>query len=353
LKSEMANQQTSEPARVSAPNNEEGIMQRLTEDYFKGLALGPGATHENLTVFSLIHEAAVNGPLYLTLDAALQEGLIEITEVSEAGDVPNLKVTNRGESPILILAGEEVVGAKQNRIVNATFLVAGQVSINIPVSCVEAGRWRYRGKEFKSEGRMSTPQLRTKVEQDVQFAIREGRGFRANQGGVWDEIGAKSARMSVRSPTAAMSDLYESYDDKLRQYTQHFAVTRNQSGVLVEVNGKIMGLEIFDSFDSLVHYFDKLIQSYALDAVDLLMQGQSSPKRRPKVDNWLREVTALPLTKSPSLGLGEDLRLESQKVIGSGLLHEDTVLYLAVFPKAGAGVKSGMARASRRGQFTI
>jgi hypothetical protein len=292
------------------------------------------------------------GISYLTLDAALEKHLIEITEVSEAGDVPNLMVTNRGEIPILILAGEELVGAKQNRIVNATFLVAGQVSIKIPVSCVEAGRWNYRGKEFQSEKRMSSPQLRTKVHQDVNFAIREGRGFRADQGGVWDEIGAKSARMSVHSPTAAMSDIYESYDEKLRQYTQNFAVSQNQKGFLVAVNGKIMGLEVFDSPDSLAHYFDKLIQSYALDALDLLIQGQSPKKSTPKVEKWLGEVAELPFLSSPSLGLGEDIRLESQKVIGSGLQHENTVLYLAVFPKAGGGVTSGMARASRRGAFT-
>lgn len=326
-------------------------MQRLAEDYLKALALGPGMTNENMTVFPLVHEAVATPP-YLPLDAALERCLVEITEVSEAGDVPNLKFVNKGEIPILVLAGEEVVGAKQNRIINATFLVASQVSLKIPVSCVEAGRWRYRGKEFQSEKRMSSPQLRTRVEQDVKYAMRQGRGFRADQGAVWNEIGAKSYRMSVNSPTAAMSDIYESYDDKLRQYTRHFTVTQSQTGFLVEVNGKIMGLEIFDSHASLFHYFDKLVQSYALDALDLLMQGQSPPKNRPKVDKWLREVTQLPLIKSPSLGLGEDLRLESPKVIGSGLIHEDTVLYLTVFPKNGAGVKSGMARASQRGSFT-
>ncbi len=246
-----------------------------------------------------------------------------------------------------------MVGAKQNRIVNATFLVAGKFSVKIPVSCVEAGRWYYRGKEFKSEGRMSSPQLRTRVEQDVRFSIRDGHGFRANQGEVWNEIEAKSARMSVHSPTAAMSDIYESYDEKLRQYTQHFPVTQNQTGFLVEVSGKIMGLEIFDCPDSLGHYFDKLIKSYALDALDLLMQGQAPPKKRPSVEKWLQEVMTLPLMATISLGLGEDLRLESQTVIGSGLRHENVMVYLSVFPKTGAGVKSGMARASRRGLFTI
>lgn len=319
-------------------------------DYLITMEVGQGAQHQNMTMFPLFFEAEAGVP-YLTLDAALEKHLIEITEVSEAGDVPNLMVTNKGEIPILILAGEELVGAKQNRIVNATFLVAGQVSIKIPVSCVEAGRWNYRDKEFHSEKRMSSPQLRTKVHQDVNFAIREGRGFRADQGGVWDEIGAKSARMSVHSPTAAMSDIYESYDEKLRQYTQNFAVSQNQKGFLVAVNGKIMGLEVFHSPDSLAHYFDKLIQSYALDALDLLIQGQSPEKSTPKVEKWLGEVAELPFLSSPSLGLGEDIRIESQKVIGSGLKHEKTVLYLAVFPKAGGGVKSGMARASRRGAF--
>lgn len=320
-------------------------------DYLNTIEVGQGVHYENMTMFPLFFEAEA-GISYLTLDAALEKQLVEITEVSEAGDVPNLMVTNRGEIPIMILAGEEVVGAKQNRIVNATFLVTGEVSIKIPVSCVEAGRWNYRGKEFQSERRMSSPQLRTKVEQDVNFAIREGRGFRANQGAVWDEIGAKSVRMSVHSPTAAMSDIYESYGEKLRQYTRNFPVIQNQKGFLIAVNGKIIGLEVFDSPDSLVHYFDKLIQSYALDALDLLMQEQSPQKTTPKVEKWLGEIAESPFMATPSLGLGEDLRLESEKVIGSGLQHENTVLYLAVFPKAGGGVKSGMARVSRRGAFT-
>lgn len=40
---------------------------------------------------------------------------------------------------------------------------------------------------------------------------------------------------------------------------------------------------------------------------------------------------------SPSLGLGEDLRLESEKIIGSGLLHMETVLYLSVFTESRVG----------------
>ncbi|MFZ5448909.1 MAG: ARPP-1 family domain-containing protein [Thermodesulfobacteriota bacterium] len=326
-------------------------MEKLVRDYLKDLAIGPGMTHMNLTVFPLIHWAEA-APVYLPLDAALEDGLLEITEVSQSGEVPNLKVTNHGKIPILILAGEEVVGAKQNRIVNATLLVAGHKTLQIPVSCVEAGRWHYRDKGFYSERRMSSPHLRTKVEQDVQCAIREGRGFRANQGNVWEEIEAKSARLAVTSPTAAMADIYDSYEEKLRQYTQHFPMIHNQKGILVKINGEIMGLEIFDSSASLGHYFDKLIQSYALDALDLLMEGQEPPNPWLAVMQWLQEVMQLPVVTSPSLGLGEDLRLNSQKVIGSGLMHETALVYLAVFPKPDKEINSGMARASRRGRFS-
>jgi hypothetical protein len=325
-------------------------MQKRVTDYLKELEIGPKADHLNMSVFPLFFEADT-GPQYLSLNAALANAVVEISEVSEGGDVPNLKVNNKGEIPILILAGEELVGAKQNRMVNASFLVAGGVWLNIPVSCVEQGRWSYRSKHFMSEERMSSPQLRSRVNQDVTRSVGEGQGFRANQSGVWDEIGAKSARMKVNSPTGAMSDIYKSYDDQLKQYTESFTLSPKQKGFLVAINGQMAGMEAFDSQTSLAKYFDKMMQSYALDAIDLQKQGQSLRHPETRADAWVEEIRELPVIPSPSLGLGEDLRLETEKLIGSGLLYEDTVLYLSVFLKAGSGIKVGMARPSRRGSF--
>jgi len=96
----------------------------------------------------------------MTLDEALVGGLIEVTEVSQGGAVPELKVVNTSPRMVLILDGEELVGAKQNRIVNTTILVQAQSTTVIPVSCVEQGRWHYRSPRFSSEERIMSPALR-------------------------------------------------------------------------------------------------------------------------------------------------------------------------------------------------
>jgi len=77
---------------------------------------------------------------YLLLDEALREGLIEVGEVSKEGSVQNLKVTNKSLKMVLILDGEELVGARQNRVVNTIILVQAKYTLLIPVSCVEEGR---------------------------------------------------------------------------------------------------------------------------------------------------------------------------------------------------------------------
>ena len=59
----------------------------------------------------------------------------------KGGSVPDLLVENRGDVRVLFLEGEELIGAKQNRILNTSVLVAAHTKVKIPVSCVERGRW--------------------------------------------------------------------------------------------------------------------------------------------------------------------------------------------------------------------
>ena len=106
---------------------------------------GEPVTHGALTMIPILAPLLAE-PVWLTLAEAGER--VRITEVSEAGSVPNLQVTNTADQPLLLLDGEELVGAKQNRILNMTVLVAAGATVTIPVSCVEQGRWAYQSRHF-------------------------------------------------------------------------------------------------------------------------------------------------------------------------------------------------------------
>ena len=82
--------------------------------------------------------------------------------------MPQLRVVNHSETPVLIVDGEELVGAKQNRAVNTTILIAAGAETIIPVSCVEQGRWTYKTREFKSEGRVMSSKIRASKADQVR-----------------------------------------------------------------------------------------------------------------------------------------------------------------------------------------
>jgi hypothetical protein len=109
---------------------------------------GEPLTHGALTVIPLLAPGAPD-PGWLTLAEA--GDAVTIEEVSEAGAVPTLRLTSVADRPVLLLDGEELIGARQNRVLNTTVLVAAGARLTIPVSCVEEGRWAYRSRRFAVE----------------------------------------------------------------------------------------------------------------------------------------------------------------------------------------------------------
>jgi hypothetical protein len=118
------------------------------------LSAGSPATHKALSVFPLQAEVGVPGGHYQLLEEALASGRFRISEVSEGGTVPRLLATNGTSSPVFLLDGEELTGAKQNRVLNVSIMLAPESTTEIPVSCVEAGRWRSESDSFSAPGRV-------------------------------------------------------------------------------------------------------------------------------------------------------------------------------------------------------
>jgi len=123
-------------AREVRANNAVEAMAAMQELLGK-ITIGEPLHHHNLTVFPLSWPKSQEPP-YVLLGRAIEQGEATVKEVDEEGDVPNLGVTNNGQRPILIPEGEILVGAKQNRVVNVTVLVAAHSKFTVPVSCVSS-----------------------------------------------------------------------------------------------------------------------------------------------------------------------------------------------------------------------
>jgi hypothetical protein len=115
-------------------------MQHLNETLTQ-ISILNAQTALNLQVFPLIAAATSSGLDYLTMAEAVAAGTASVEETSLSGSVPEIQLRNGAEKPILILDGEELIGAKQNRTVNITILAPAGKTTSIPVTCIEAGRW--------------------------------------------------------------------------------------------------------------------------------------------------------------------------------------------------------------------
>src|SRR5262245_21648948 len=109
--------------------------KKTIEDALAHVQIGTETTFGNMTMFPLL-DGNGGAADYLTLDDAIGRGLVQITEVSGEGSVPNRKLKNESDEAVLLLDGEELIGAKQNRVLNLTILAPANRTIVIPVSCV-------------------------------------------------------------------------------------------------------------------------------------------------------------------------------------------------------------------------
>jgi ARG/rhodanese/phosphatase superfamily protein len=316
--------------------------------------IGEERKHDNLTMFPLLNGTG-GQPDYLTLDEALAGGKARITEVSSSGSVPELKLVNEGDRPVLLLDGEELVGAKQNRTLNLTILAPASQTLSIPVSCVEQGRWSHRSAEFAAASHAHYAAGRAQKMAHVTDALRTTGSRHADQCEVWQDISAKAARMQADSPTGAMSAMYERHGGSLEDYVQALPAVEGQVGALFAINGEVIGLDLFDCPATLEKLLPKLVRSYGLDALDAREEGL--PAASPAAAEELLKAAGAAGTETfAAIGLGEDVRFTGDGLTGGALILNERVVHLSVFRMAGterstrAAVQACMSRPSQRGR---
>lgn len=299
----------------------------LSELLRGGVALGEAQSSKALAVCPIIslEDSHLD---YLTYDEAAAEGLIAITEISPEGNISELKVVNSATKPVLLMDGEHLVGAKQNRVLNTTVLVAASSKLIIPVSCVERGRWSYSSETLAPSQEPLFAGLRARKVADVTMSLAASKGFTANQHDIWEGIEGRSRELEVESPTLAMADTYACMEPTLSGYESAFELVEGQIGALVGLGGRPFVLELVDSPSVFAKLWGKLLRGYAFDA-----ELELNDKKLAEGDalRFLDSVASTGTRAYKSIGLGEDVRLNGGALVGSALVHEGVVVHLAAF----------------------
>jgi hypothetical protein len=284
--------------------------------------LGDAVEHRGIVIVPLFPRRDPVAP-YITLGEALPCGL-RVREVSEAGSVPELLVENPLAEDVLLYDGEELVGAKQNRILNISVLVAAGSKLPIPVSCVEEGRWQSRSAEFEAAPHAAHPRLRRRKAEALQ-AEPLARGVA--QADVWEEIALTADRLAVASSTRANADAFHKHRPSLSQLEREFPLQPGQCGTVLALDD-VLCLDALSRPDAFAHLWPKLRAGYLLDALDRLNQPPAGPGT---VDEFLAALSKAVASRRPSAGCGEDIRLQGEAILGSGLELAGELLQLSAF----------------------
>lgn len=238
-------------------------------------------------------------------DEALTAGTVVVSETSGDGSVGELLVENKTGGRILLLEGEELAGAKQNRILNTSVLIAAGSRTTIPVSCVEMGRWALRSRHLHSSGFHSPPELRRGLKASVYRSLKAGSGHRSDQRRVWCEVARQQQSLNVSSNTGALSDSFVSYKERLEDFGGRLAYVDGAAGIAVSLGDRVV-VDLFDKPSTCRRVWHRLLSGPILDAV-------IHPDIEPTVDcdgvsRWLDTLRPASWDEFQPVGEGKDYR---------------------------------------------
>jgi hypothetical protein len=311
----------------------------MTKLQIHPMQLGDLVEHRGVVIASLFPRADPRAK-YLTLEQAVPLGF-QVTEVDAAGSVPELVATNPLDEKVLLYDGEELLGAKQNRILNITVLVGAASQTRIPVSCVEEGRWSPRHPHFSPGAYAAYPELRRRKAVQLSVAPLE-RGIA--QYDVWDEVASKADRLDVDSPTRAHADIYARHEDLLRALHTAFPLAPGQSGAVFALGDRLC-LDYVSRPDAFARLYPKLLHGYLLDSIERL---DGEPTDEAVLAAFVATTLHAPRSRRSSAGLGEDIRLAADNLVGSGLDLNGELIQLSSFTSTADHTQSQIAPPSGR-----
>ena len=302
---------------------------------------------------------------YLGYEEALTAKTVKVSEVGDAGSVPELVLENTGSDCVLIVDGEQLVGAKQNRVLNTTVLIGPGSRIVIPVTCVEQGRWHYEhSRDMRGSREHLYARTRGRKSRQVTDSLENTMQYDSDQHDIWRNISSRLDDADVFSSTAAMEDHFASRRESLQRYHEAFSLEALRSsgegvlcGAVFTLSGKVLGMDALNRGAAFEAQWPKLLNSYSIEAAPDNGPGGADAV---EVRSFLTRAGRADMRVFQPPGLGDDVRLTGASLAGSALVHGGEVIHICAFgidEEDGPALdryRSNMSgyRARRRGQAT-
>ncbi len=214
---------------------------------------------------------------YITVNEALKAGVLELRD---SGSIDSLIAVNRGDMPVLFIAGMNVhAEGTQSRVVVGSHLVPAKSKMEIPCRCthdvhpISAGHGIMTDVEHYG---IASPKVRAHT-----LGART-----ADQGAVWEKVRRHREEMKSKSyrgkPVIGAGESSTRHSDvqaraiiRMREELSKLKPQDRQVGLAVISEGKVMSIEVFDSVETYRELHDKLTARFASE----IAAEKATPKR--------------------------------------------------------------------------
>jgi hypothetical protein len=274
---------------------------------------------ESLTLTPIVAKTAPAKPENLiVLDEAMKKKLVRIHEVQDE-DVNNLTLTNKSEQPLFLLAGEVIIGGKQDRIIGKNTIVPAKKTLTVPVFCVEHGRWDNSSKEFTTANALAHGRLRGSATFDTQSDV-------------WKEVAAKNELRKTKSST-------DTYRTVAKQQASGTVATWEKQvdtalaklpaeqkgklvGFAVALNGKVATVDVFEDPTLFGKLRGKLVRSYITEAIDVKTDKAAKPPSAKDVDDFIADAEKAQEETSFDTDLAESHTKKGRKAAKAKVMYK-------------------------------
>ena len=287
-------------------------------------SVGAPITRLNVSFFPIYLESNGLPEIATGPDAGLR-----VDELPEAA-VPTLLAHNPTDRPILVVEGEHFHGGKQNRTVNVDVLMPARTKLELPVSCLERGRWG-RKEAYRQGPAFANRRVRKAVVENVAHTVRSGGTRRGNQGQVWAAVEQNLRANRTHSMTDAAAAVEDVYERKrgwsaTAQAMHDRGPLRGQCGIAVTHGEWVVAVDVFGAPNLLAAHWSALVRSYLME--EPKTHGAPSAE---KVLWFIRRFAMQKSNDIPGVALGTERRVRDEVLVGQALTLEGQAVHASFF----------------------